>query len=275
MVRVVTGVVLGGAVLGLLALGRAPFFLLVLAVVLVAQAELYHALRQAEYDPATSLGLVAGAVLLGGTYLRGGAAVGLVLFLTLVFSFVWYAGAGREASGPTAEAEPVPLGRSATAGIAVTMLGVAYVPLLAAFAVLLLTRPDGVGLVLTLVGGVAVYDTVAYFAGRAFGRRRLAPSISPGKAIEGTIGATVGTVLVMAFVAPRLGPWDMVQAALLGTAICVMAPLGDLFESLLKRDLGIKDTGMLLPGHGGALDRIDAILFCAPAVYASLRVFGL
>jgi phosphatidate cytidylyltransferase len=155
------------------------------------------------------------------------------------------------------------------------MLGVAYVPLLAAFAVLLLTRPDGVGLVITLIGGVAAYDTLAYFAGRAFGRRRIAPSISPGKTIEGTIGATLGTVVVMAFAAPRLGPWDIGQAAILGAAVCVMAPLGDLFESLLKRDLGIKDTGVLLPGHGGALDRIDAILFCAPAVYASLQVFGL
>jgi phosphatidate cytidylyltransferase len=76
-------------------------------------------------------------------------------------------------------------------------------------------------------------------------------------------------------VAPLVGPWNVAEAALLGALVCIVAPLGDLFESVLKRDLGLKDMGTILPGHGGVLDRIDAILFCVPASYLSLRLFNL
>ncbi|MGH2767371.1 MAG: phosphatidate cytidylyltransferase, partial [Actinomycetota bacterium] len=179
----------------------------------------------------------------------------------------WFIGQGPpspDASGPG------PLGN-----VAVTLLGLAYVPLLASFVGLTLGRPDGRGVVVVSIGAVAVYDTFAYLGGSRFGRRRLAPSISPAKTLEGTLIATLSTLVLVTLVAPRLGPWSTGQAGVLAALICTAAPLGDLFESLLKRDLGMKDTGSALPGHGGVLDRIDAMLFCAPVAYLTLHIFDL
>jgi phosphatidate cytidylyltransferase len=161
------------------------------------------------------------------------------------------------------------------ADLAVTMLGVAYIPLLASFAAAALSRHDGRGVVLATIGAAAVYDIAAYAGGRLWGRVPLAPRISPGKTREGALVATGGVIVLVAVLAPLIGPWSIPQAALLGAFVAVVAPLGDLFESVLKRGLGLKDMGTLLPGHGGVLDRIDAILFCVPASYLSLRIFGL
>ena len=119
---------------------------------------------------------------------------------------------------------------------------------------------------------IVVSDSAQFFAGRAFGRRKLAPVISPKKTIEGAIGGLVASMAI----APWLGSlWlpgaPMLRMALLGAAIAVAGMAGDLFESWLKRRAGVKDSGNLIPGHGGILDRIDAWLFAAPVYFAFLR----
>lgn len=257
---IATGLTLAAIAIGLLILGPGPFMGFALVMILLAQGEFYAVARSAGYDPATALGLVAGAVLLIGTYVRGETAASLILFLAITFSLVWY----------MASESKVNIVRS----LSVTILGIAYPPLLGSFVALLLKdypRP----VLVTGLGAAALYDVFAYAAGSKWGRRQLAPTISPSKTVEGAVVATIVIVVLATLFAPLLGPWNFLQAAILGLMVSVAAPFGDLFESLLKRDLGIKDTSRVFPGHGGALDRFDAILFAAPATYLSLLIFGL
>lgn len=258
---IATGLTLAALVIGLLLLGPAPFFALVFVIVLVAQAEFYGAIRKAGYDPATALGLVAGGVLMVGTFTRGESAAGFVLFLTLIFSFVWFVAMDNRPD--------------LVVNVAVTILGVAYIPLLGSFIALMVPRSDGVSVILVTVGAAAVYDVLAYAGGSRFGRRVLAPQISPNKTIEGSAIATVGLIAVGAPIVALIGPWNYWQGLIFTAAVAVVAPFGDLVESLIKRDLGVKDMGAVFPGHGGALDRVDAILFVAPVAYLSLKIFGL
>lgn len=259
-VRLVTGIVFAAVAVGLGYLGAPALLGLLVVVVLVAQGEFYLAVRKAGYQPATALGLVAGATLLVSTYLRGESAAALVMVLTVAFSFVWHAW-GREKG-------------KALADLGVTLLGVVYIPLLASFAAAALPGHDGRGIALATVAAAAVYDICAYAGGRKWGRHPLAPRISPGKTREGAMVASIGVIIAAIALAPLVGPWSLAQAALFGVLVCVAAPLGDLFESVIKRDLGIKDMGAILPGHGGVMDRVDAILFCVPASYLSLRLFA-
>lgn len=125
-----------------------------------------------------------------------------------------------------------------------------------------------------LIGVIAISDSAQYYAGRAFGRRKLAPAVSPGKTIEGAIGGFV----VAPIAAAALAPWGLPEApmhiaALAGLILAAFGMAGDLFESLLKRSAGLKDSSSIIPGHGGVLDRIDAYLFAAPAFYLMLRLW--
>jgi phosphatidate cytidylyltransferase len=153
------------------------------------------------------------------------------------------------------------------AGISVTVLGVAWVGMGLAHAVLLRDLPHGDAIVIDVAVGTFVGDTAAYLGGRAFGSRKLAPTISPNKTVEGLLIGMVVAVLAVWFAGLYQDWLSGVQAVLLGLAIAVAAPLGDLLESYLKRDAGTKDTGRAFGAHGGALDRIDAILFTAIAGY--------
>jgi phosphatidate cytidylyltransferase len=158
-------------------------------------------------------------------------------------------------------------GGAGAPGIAVTVLGLAWIGLALAHAVLLRDLPHGGALVFAVLLGTFVGDTGAYLGGRAFGRRRLAPNISPNKTVEGlAIGVVIGTAAV--WWAGLSQEWlGGEKGAILGVAIALAAPVGDLFESYLKRDAGTKDTGRLFGAHGGALDRLDAILFTAVTGY--------
>jgi phosphatidate cytidylyltransferase len=151
--------------------------------------------------------------------------------------------------------------------ISVTLLGLAWIGLGLAHAVLLRDLDHGGGLVFAVLLGTFVGDTGAYLGGRAFGRRKLAPTISPNKTVEGlAIGVALGTLAV--WWAGLSQEWlSGSDGAILGISIALAAPLGDLFESYLKRDAGTKDTGTLFGAHGGALDRLDAILFTAVVGY--------
>ena len=146
-------------------------------------------------------------------------------------------------------------------GVAVTLLGLAWVGIAFAHAILLRDLPHGDGIVIDVLVGTFVGDTGAYLGGRTFGTRRLAPAISPNKTLEGlVIGFVIGVlgVWLAGLYQDWLSGWN---AVILGAAVSAAAPLGDLFESYLKRDAGAKDTGRLFGPHGGALDRLDAAMF--------------
>jgi phosphatidate cytidylyltransferase len=117
------------------------------------------------------------------------------------------------------------------------------------------------------VVGPWISDSGAYFAGHLFGRRLLFPSLSPNKTVEGSLGGLLLTILVVGFVSYQFLDFSLAKAAVIGAGVSIFSQSGDLFESMLKRILDVKDLGRLLPGHGGILDRIDSLLFTAPAVY--------
>src|SRR3954447_6240867 len=158
-------------------------------------------------------------------------------------------------------------GGAGAPGISVTVLGLAWIGLGLAHAVLLRDLPHGGALVFAVLLGTFVGDTGAYLGGRALGRRKLAPRISPNKTVEGlAIGVLCGTAAVW-WTGLSQEWFGGTKGAVLGVSVALAAPLGDLFESYLKRDAGTKDTGTLFGAHGGALDRLDAIMFTAVTGY--------
>jgi phosphatidate cytidylyltransferase len=126
----------------------------------------------------------------------------------------------------------------------------------------------------TVVLAVWAGDAAAYFIGLLFGRHKLAPTVSPGKTWEGLAAGTVATIAVTFIALYKQDFLSIPESLVLGAAIAIAAPLGDLFESALKRDADVKDSGQLLAGHGGVLDRIDALLFAWVAAYYVVAAFG-
>jgi phosphatidate cytidylyltransferase len=133
--------------------------------------------------------------------------------------------------------------------------------------------PGGAGLVLTLLILTQGNDVAQYCWGRMLGRRRIAPSVSPNKTVEGFLGGLLTTIVVAALLAPLLTPMPWTMALWVGALLAVMGFLGDLSVSAVKRDIGLKDTGNLIPGHGGILDRIDSLMFTAPLMFHIMRYF--
>jgi phosphatidate cytidylyltransferase len=251
-VAVGTGVAVAVVFLVCAAIGPGMLVLLAGAVITVGAAELYAALQAKGHHPATLLGLTASAALVAGAYWRGERAFPLVLAMFMVFCLLWYL-TGVVRARPALN-------------IGLSLLGFVYVGFLGSFAALLLKFPDGVGLLVGTVLVVVFYDIGAFFVGRQIGRTPLS-SVSPNKTVEGLLGATSVAIAVAVVVVQAIHPWSVKHALLLALVVSVMAPLGDLCESMIKRDLDLKDMGSVLPGHGGVLDRIDAMLFVMPAVY--------
>ena len=164
-------------------------------------------------------------------------------------------------------AMPARPGPSVTASMSISILGLYWIGLAIAHAILLMRLPDGDGVLVILLVGTFIGDTGAYLGGRLIGTRKLAPRISPNKTVEGLV---IGMLTAVAGV-ELASLWDdsvsAGQALWLGVAVAIAAPLGDLFESKIKRDAGTKDTGTLFGAHGGALDRLDAALFVIVAGY--------
>jgi phosphatidate cytidylyltransferase len=157
--------------------------------------------------------------------------------------------------------------RPSVGGMAVTLLGIYWIGFALAHAVLLRGLPHGKSIVIDVLVGVFLGDTAAYLGGRMFGRRPLAPRISPNKTIEGLAIGMVFCVLGV-WIAGRYEEWlPGTHALVLGLGVALVAPLGDLFESFVKREAATKDSGGLFGPHGGALDRLDAVLFAAVAGY--------
>jgi phosphatidate cytidylyltransferase len=154
-----------------------------------------------------------------------------------------------------------------TDGMAITLLGTLWIGLAIAYAIMLRELPHGGGLVLAVLLGTFVGDTAAYLGGRAFGTRPLAARISPNKTVEGLLCGIAGAALAVWWYGLSSEWMGGVNGVLLGLGVGVMAPIGDLFESKIKRDAGTKDSGTLFGAHGGALDRLDAALFTLVAGY--------
>jgi phosphatidate cytidylyltransferase len=239
----------------------AAFTGLVGLLVLIGLLEAGRVLRERAVVVSTPVLLVAALVLLVGAYRLGpaGQAVGLV---TLLAGAVVWELADHDRDDVFAK-------------VAATVLLGLWVPFLGTYAVLLVTRPDGWVAALATVGVAVVSDIAAYFVGTRFGRTKLAPRISPGKTWEGLAGGIGLTTLVAVAVLPFLGGTFTWWGAVVFTVVVAGAGVvGDLTESLLKRDLGVKDFGGVIPGHGGVLDRVDAVLFALPAGYYTLTVLG-
>ncbi|WP_307793192.1 phosphatidate cytidylyltransferase [Amycolatopsis sp. MtRt-6] len=157
--------------------------------------------------------------------------------------------------------------------ISASTFAAAYLPLFAAFAAMLVPPEDGVGRVLTFLIGVVASDTGGYIAGVLGGKHPMAPTISPKKTWEGFAGSLIGGVVAGALTLSLMLDGHVWQGVIFGVAIVLTATLGDLVESLIKRDLGVKDMGTLLPGHGGIMDRLDSLLPSAVVSWLLLSAF--
>ena len=266
-VAVGSGVVLGIVALACFAAGTVATMVIATVVVLLATAEAYAAFRRSHYHPATLLGLVAVLSLMIEAYNKGAAALALVTVLLVVGSFVWYLARVEPA------AEPV-------TGITSTVFVYVWVGVFGSFTALLLDPnvfPDRHGIAFVLAAAIVTVadDVASLLVGSAMGRHPLAPSISPNKSWEGLIGGALAAILVSVVVVHFIHPWTVSKALIYGIVVAVVAPLGDLSQSMIKRNLGIKDMGRLLPGHGGVLDRVDGLLFVMPATYFVVKALNL
>jgi phosphatidate cytidylyltransferase len=249
--RVAVGAVLGALAVVIIVHGGAWFFAMAMALGVIGLNEFYRMMRK--YRPIALAGFIGLALVVWAVWYRSPMAAVGFFALTLLLSF-----------GLAAIPGPQP---GATARIAVTMLGLAYLAL--GFGSLALVRrmPDGLGLTLMIVFGAWAGDTMAYFTGRYFGATPMAPRLSPKKTWEGFVGGFISAVLVVVFIGLYFRDIGELHSLLLGLTVGAAGPVGDLFESLLKRDVQAKDAGRFFPGHGGILDRFDALLFAAIAGY--------
>lgn len=255
--RVASAAVGVPAVVALVWAGGLWFTAAVALVVLIATLEFFRAVARAGHRPLWMLGAPAAVALVAIAHTPDQQRLTAVLALFVVVSLTWLL--------PRSHLQ------AAMTDWAWTVAGVAYVGWLGSHFVLL-RRLDGdtqwsTWTLLALLTTFAT-DTAAYSIGRAVGRRRLAPHISPGKTVEGAIGGFlggVGTVVALNYILD-MGMTEL-QAVSLGVLLAVVAQIGDLAESLLKRSLGVKDSGGIIPGHGGMLDRLDSVLFVAVVVY--------
>jgi len=241
-------------VLGAIWLGGWWLFALVLAGTLVGLHEFYAMARPLR--PLVLAGYGGAVAMLVGTELGGVEWMVGGFLATLVLAFLLYLVASTRAP--------------ATAAVSSTLLGVTWIGFGLGFLLLLRDLPEH-GRLVTFAVVIAVWvgDTVAYLIGRAVGRHKFSPAISPAKTWEGFVAGTVGAIFAV-FVAlydDRATFLSIPEALVLGAIVAVAAALGDLFESAFKRDLQVKDSGRLLAGHGGVLDRVDAFLFALPAAY--------
>ncbi|MFF4900590.1 phosphatidate cytidylyltransferase [Streptomyces sp. NPDC001068] len=254
------GVGLGVVIVASLFVVKAVFVGVVAVAVVVGLWELTSRLQERKgiKAPLVPLALGGAAMVVAG-YARGAEGAWVALALTGLAVLVW-----RMTEPPEGYLKDV------TAGLFAAF----YVPFLATFVSMMLTADDGPRRVITFLLLTVVSDTGAYAVGWRFGTHKLAPRISPGKTREGLVGAVLFAMTAGALCMQFLiddGTWW--QGLLLGLAVAASATLGDLGESMIKRDLGIKDMGTLLPGHGGIMDRLDSLLPTAPVVWLLMVLF--
>lgn len=254
----ITGLALGIVAALCFVVGAQATVALVIVAVTIAAGELFAVLQRVAYRPATLIALVAIPALGIAAYQRGPAGVVAVAAVSFLALGLWFL---STRSGD----EPV-------VNLAVSMFVIGWVGGAAALAGLLLAphahpHGHGVALVASIILVVVANDIGAYLVGSRFGTRRLAAKISPGKTVEGVIGGGLFSMIVAVVGVSHIHPLTLGSSLLLGVLVAVIAPCGDLLESRVKRDLGVKDMSHLLPNHGGLFDRIDAMLFVLPAAY--------
>ena len=234
--------------------GRTTTALLAAVIIAIASIEFCNALRTKGLRSATPIVLLASGSLPIAVKHYGVGAYPIYFALVVVIAMLWFLW----------EVTP---GRPLL-GVATTVLGFAYIGGLGGFAGLLLAARDGVGLIVGVAICTIAYDVVGFFVGSQFGRTPIAPKISPNKSVQGTVAGMAASLLLGWVVVSQITPWNHHYGGLLlGLLVAGGAFLGDLCESMIKRDLGLKDFGTLLPGHGGVLDRFDGLLFCLPIAY--------
>lgn len=260
---IAVGVGLAAVVLAAMFFGPDTTMLVVGVLTLLAVLEVYNAMRMAGLRPATLLGVVGAVAAPAAAYYRGDAAFPLIVALAVVFGVLWYL-VGADSERPVLN-------------FSLTMMGIFWVGGLAAFAALILGASGGVELLLATIIITVASDTLAYVGGRAYGTRPFHQA-SPSKTWEGTFTGFAAAVFAgFAIGVTGMGTiWDdhFVAAIVLGAVVGILVPIGDLAESVVKRDLGIKDMGTLLPGHGGVMDRIDGLLFALPGAYYLALIYG-
>jgi phosphatidate cytidylyltransferase len=235
--------------IAIIAFSELWFALGILPLAIIALGELFDLYD--EHEPVRLAGFVGVIALILVAYLGDGFHV----LLTFVAFF------------PVLFAVTLAQRRAGTLGMALTVFGVAWIGVALAHGVLLRELPHGAGIIVDILVGTFVGDSGAYIGGRWFGRRKLAPGVSPNKTVEGLL-IGMFTALLATWLAGTYQDWlSGTDALLLGLAVALAAPLGDLFESFVKRDAGTKDSGRLFGAHGGALDRLDAVLFTAVVGY--------
>ena len=251
------GLSLGAVIIAALLVWRPAFLLVLTVAVLISIVELSGALEKGGHRPPLPPVLVGALAMVALAWTRGPSGLVVAFLLTVFAVLLWRLGDG-----------PVGYLRDASAAVLVAL----YVPLLAGFAVLLLVPDDGVARVLAFIATVVCSDVGGFAAGVLFGKHPMAPSVSPKKSWEGLAGSVTACVVIGVLLVTLTFHQPWWGGALYGLAIAVTATLGDLGESLIKRDLGIKDMGNLLPGHGGLMDRMDSLLPSAAVAYLILSV---
>jgi phosphatidate cytidylyltransferase len=261
-----TGILLAVVVFGIFLAGPLPLTVLILVALGLACAEAFAGFRSVGAHPATILGIVAVLTLGVAVYNKGLVVVGAVTVLLVIFGFIWYMNAEQKID--------------VLDGLGATIFVYAWVGVLGSYAILMLsphTYPNRNGMAF-LFGTVVLTicnDVGALFTGRWFGNRPLNPALSPNKTIAGTVGGTIITLIGGVLILPLVTPWTRTHGLEAAVALSIVVPLGDLFESMVKRTLGMKDFGKILPGHGGILDRMDGLLFALPTMYYLLHVLKL
>ncbi len=255
---IAVGLVLAGAVVGTLYTVPWLFVVVAVAAVLMSVWELRQAIASAGAEPPLAPLLVGTVAVIVAAYVGGAAALGVAFGLTVLVLVLW------RLTGPV---EGSVLDVSSSVWIA------GYLPLMAGFVMLMLAQSQGSDRIIVFILTTICSDIGGYAVGVLFGRHPMAPRISPKKSWEGFAGSMVACVVAASLSGHWLLGMQWWQGAVLGLAIVLTATLGDLAESMVKRDLGIKDMGNLLPGHGGMLDRLDSLIPSAPVAFLLLTVF--
>ena len=239
--------------LGLAAVVLGGYFLFGLAVLATALGlhEYYTIVRP--YRPNLLVGYLSGLGMIVATFFLGTEGVLISLAALVILTFFW------SLFGE--------LGAHLVGRMAMTDFGVLWIAVGFSYILLLRGLQHGMALAILVLACTIMADTLAFFVGKAIGRHKMAPHISPGKTVEGAIGGLVGSIIA-ALVVRIYSPWLPTKDALvLGLVVGVVGQWGDLFESTFKRDFRVKDSGKILPGHGGILDRFDSLLFAGFVAY--------
>jgi phosphatidate cytidylyltransferase len=273
MKRILTAIV-GLPILLYTVWSQTPYFFVALTAIaaLLALNEFYSLASRVDCKPQVFIGYATGLVVLT-SFVIGNPSLAVVSLVALSIVSLAAALLGSDEM------------RASIANVSATMFGVVYITLLTGCLIGVRMLPDAVGslaaphlaskLLTMFFAFVMLTDTGAYYVGRLTGRHKLAPRISPGKTVEGAIGgfvmAMITGLLCRATFFPEI---PIAHALVLGAVMGIVGQIGDLAESMLKRGAGVKDSGNLLPGHGGMLDRVDSILFCAPVLYYYTRLLA-